>query len=132
AFLAYDPKNYVDGLLELVPDKHVGSVQSFLGKAGKSLRGWLLGTLQAMVTMGVLVSIALALLGVKAWLILGLVMFFCEFVPFLGPVIGAIPGIALGLTTDFQTGLEVLVLYTVLQQIEGNLVQPFFMKRAVK
>lgn len=132
AFLAYDPKTYVDGLLALVPEKHVDSVRTWLGRTGLSLRGWLTGTLAAMVSMGILVSVGLAILGVKAWLILGIVMFLCEFVPFLGPVVGAVPGIAVGLTVSFHTGLETLALYVVLQQIEGNVLQPYFMRRAVK
>ena len=131
AFLAYSPQTYVDGLLMLVPKPQEKNVAAFLVKAGKALQGWLLGTLAAMTSVAILIGGALAIMGVKAWLILGVIMFFCEFVPFLGPVLGAIPGVAFGLTVSFKMGLEVAIAYFVLQHVEGYVIQPLVMRRAI-
>ena len=71
-------------------------------------------------------------IGIPAALTLGLLAGFLDFVPFIGPIVAAIPAIVLALAGDPETALWVVGLYLVVQQIEGNIITPLFQKRAVE
>jgi len=57
-------------------------------------------------------------------LLLALVAGFTELIPVIGPIIGAIPAVIVGLTTSLPMGLVVAGLYIVIQQIENNFLVP--------
>jgi predicted PurR-regulated permease PerM len=54
-----------------------------------------------------------------------------EFVPIVGPVIGAIPALLLASTQDWHTVVWTLAVFVVVQQIESNLIMPLVAGRAV-
>lgn len=68
----------------------------------------------------------LGLFGFEVRFILLLAVFagIMEFIPVIGPVVGAVPAILIGLFDSPSTALAVLVLYLVIQQLEGNLLVP--------
>lgn len=131
-YIAAQPQMYRNGLLLLVP----GSVRAVAGDAleasGRALRMWLGGQLVAMLVVGALTGLGLWLLGVPAAFALALIAFLFDFVPIVGPIVAAIPGILLGFTVSPQIGLATAALYLVIQQIEGNLLQPLIQQRAVE
>lgn len=131
-FLAAAPRVYVNGLVRLVPRRHVKPTVILLKRIGVTLRSWTLGTLVSMAIIGVLTGLGLMLVGVDTWLVLGVLAFFGEFVPFLGPILTAIPGLAVGFSLSPTMGMWVLGVYLAVQQLENHLVQPFVMKRAVR
>ncbi|XSG75116.1 AI-2E family transporter [Herpetosiphon llansteffanensis] len=57
-------------------------------------------------------------------LLLALVAGFTELIPVIGPIIGAIPAIIVGLTTSLPMGLVIAGLYILIQQIENNFLVP--------
>jgi len=57
-------------------------------------------------------------------LLLSIIAGVTEFVPVLGPTIGAIPGVLIGLSISPLTGLAMLALYVVVQQLENSLLVP--------
>jgi predicted PurR-regulated permease PerM len=54
-----------------------------------------------------------------------------EIIPYLGPIISAIPAIILGFFVSPLTGLLVLVFYILIQQLENHVMVPQIMKKAV-
>jgi len=54
-----------------------------------------------------------------------------DFVPIVGPIFGAVPAVLLGFSISPTTALWVIALYLLIQQIEGNVVQPIVQRRAV-
>lgn len=131
-YLAAQPGLYRTGLLKLVPPRAREAVGDAVDASGRALRLWLGGQLMAMLMVGVLTGLGLWLLGVPAAFALALVAFFLDFVPIVGPIIAAIPGILLGFTVSPQVGLLTLALYLVIQQLEGNVLQPLIQQRAVE
>src|SRR2546423_10141109 len=55
-----------------------------------------------------------------------------ELVPFVGPILGALPPIIVALFQDPLTALWVTVLFVALQQIEGHVVAPNVFGRALR
>lgn len=86
----------------------------------KFIRGHLL--VASMV--GVLTSLGLALVGVKFYLLLGIIAGIADLIPYFGPIIGAIPAVGLALLNSSQQALYVLLVMVVVQQVENNLLSP--------
>jgi predicted PurR-regulated permease PerM len=130
-YLAADPGLYQRGLLRLVPPSGRQRTAAALQASGRALKRWLLGQLLAMVCVGLITGIGLWLLDVPLALSLGLIAGLLEFVPFIGPILAAIPALLVAFTQDGWTPLYVLLLYLGIQQIEGNVLMPVIQKWAV-
>jgi predicted PurR-regulated permease PerM len=131
-YLAAQPALYRTGIIKLVPPKARGIAAQAMDDSDRALRLWLRGQLVSMVIVGVLTGIGLWLIGVPSALALGLFAFILEFVPFVGPIVSAIPALVLALAMGPETALWVAALYVGIQQIEGNIVQPVVQERAVE
>lgn len=130
-YFAAQPGVYRRGLLLLAPIKSRPRLAEALDESGKALRFWLGGQLVAMVVTGLLVGVSMWLLEVPAPIALGLIAGLLDFVPLVGPLIAAIPALLLAFTVSPQTALFVLIAYTIIQQIEGNILQPLVQQQAV-
>ncbi|HYD89004.1 MAG TPA: AI-2E family transporter [Vitreimonas sp.] len=130
-FFTVNPNAYVDGALTLAPKQHRDNIREALGASAHALRRWLLGTLLSMAFIAVTVSIGLWALGVPAFLALGLLCGLAQFVPLIGPILAAVPGVLLALTVGPQTALWATLLYFITAQVEANLLTPMIQQRAV-
>ena len=126
--LAIEPKSYRDGTLLLVPRPGRENARRAVNATGKALRGWLAAQLISMLVIGVLTGVGLWIVGVPSALGLGLFAGMAQFVPVVGPVVSAIPGLMISATTDWNTFLWAAAVYIGVQQIEGNLITPFVQK----
>lgn len=131
-YLCVDPHTYVRGLVSLVPYEGRERFESALYDVGHDLRRWILGTVINMIIIGVLTTIGLLFLGIPAALVLGLIALLLEFIPFYGPILSAVPAVAVALLTSAESALWVIILYTVIQQGEGHLLQPLVMRGTVR
>ncbi len=130
-YLAAQPKLYRSGIIKLVPEGARARVGQALDDSWTSLRLWLLGRLVSMTIVGLLTGIGLWLIGIPGALALAVVAFILEFIPFIGPIVSAIPAMLLALAFDPTKALWVAGLYLLIQQLEGNLVEPLVQQRAV-
>jgi predicted PurR-regulated permease PerM len=131
-FLAAQPHFYKVGATKLVPEGKRGLVSDAMDDSEVALRLWLKGQLIAMLVVGTLTGLGLWWLGVPSALVLGLIAGLLEFVPFAGPVIAAIPAILLALAVSPDLALWVAILYIVVQQLEGYVLQPLVQQYAVE
>lgn len=95
------------------------------------LGGWARGQLTLMVLVGVSNYIGLMILGIPFALPLAILAGLLEIVPYLGPVIAAIPGIIIGLSISPLMGLAVAALAFLIQQLENYLFVPKVMEKSV-
>jgi len=130
-YFAAQPQLYRDGLLRLVPAGARGRIGEAMEEAGASLRKWLVGTGLAMIGMGALIAVGAALLGLPAPLALGLLAGLAEFVPIVGAIVSAIPGLLLAGTQGSQTVIWTLVFYVAAHQFEGHVLIPLIQRRVV-
>ncbi|MRX50734.1 AI-2E family transporter [Paracoccus sp. S-4012] len=130
-YLAINPRLYLEGFLLLVPQERQEKWRDTLETVGNALRLWLLGQLAAMALIGTVTSLGLWLLGIPSALALGVFAGLFEFVPYVGPVLSAIPAIIVGLGQGVDTALWVLLFYVVIQQAEGILITPLIQQRSV-
>jgi predicted PurR-regulated permease PerM len=130
-YLAGNPEIYRNGFLKLIPEGARERVGGVIDASARALRLWLLGQLITMVIVGVLTGIGLWLIGVPAPLALGLLAGLLEFIPYIGPILAAIPGILIALTVGFDVALYALAVYVVVQQIESNAVVPLVTRQVL-
>lgn len=130
-YIAISPSLYRNGLIKLFPLPHQDRVAATMDDAGEALRLWLGGQLLAMVMVGILIGVGLAIVGVPSALALGLIAGVTEFIPIIGPVIGAIPAILLASTESWHAVLWTIAVFVVVQQIESNIIMPLVAGRAV-
>lgn len=131
-FLALDPKSYRDGVLALIPHEVRGDGREALDTSGRALKKWLAGTLVSMVAIMVMIGAGLWALGVPAALALALIAGLAQFVPFIGPLLSALPAILLAFTVSPATAGWVALLYFAASTIEANILYPLIQKRAVQ
>jgi len=130
-FIAVSPRPYRAGLLQLAPASIRDRLDDALKESESALKRWLGGTLISMFAMIVMVSVSLMLLGVPAYFALGLIAGLAQFVPLIGPIVAALPGVLLALTVDPMTALWTGLVYFVASQLEANLLYPIIQQKAV-
>lgn len=130
-YFAAQPDLYRNGLLRLVPPSSRGRVGEAMEEAGASLRKWLVGTGLAMLGMGVLIAVGAALLGLPAPLALGLLAGLAEFVPIVGAILSAVPGLLLASTQGPHVVVWTLAFYVAAHQFEGHVLIPLIQRRVV-
>ena len=128
-YIGINPGMYRNGILHLVPHEKRPRAGEVLSELTETLRGWLLARLMAVVIIGAITAIGLMALKVKAALALGLIAGLLEFIPFFGPILSAIPAIAIAMIDSPQKALYVMILYILIQQLEGNVVTPLLLKK---
>ena len=72
-----------------------------------------------------------ALAAVDAAVALGVIAGVLEFVPTIGPILSAVPGIAMGFLDSPEKALWVALTYLIIQQLEGHLLIPMLMKEGM-
>ena len=131
-YLAASPGPVVNWIVRLFPPDRRGRAREMLSKCRENLLSWFKGQLISMLIIGVLSTIALWLIGIPGAVILGIFSGVLEFVPYVGPILSAVPPALLGLFLGNPIdGLYVIVAYLLIQQIESNIVTPLVMRRAV-
>ncbi|HYH23665.1 MAG TPA: AI-2E family transporter [Azospirillum sp.] len=130
-YVAATPEVYRRGLVLLVPPAGQKRAYEVLDTLGDTLWKWLIGQFIAMAIVGALTTAGLMLLGIPAALGLGILAMVLEFIPFIGPILAAMPALLIAFTLDPRTALWVGLLYLAIQQAEGQLVTPLVQKRIV-
>lgn len=129
-FFAVDADLYKRGVLLLVPNHKKERIREVMDASGQALWKWLMARLVAMVFVGVSVAVGLWIVGVPLALTLGLLAGLFDFVPIVGPLAAAVPGILLGLTDGPATAFYAALVYLGVQQLEGNLITPLAQQKA--
>ena len=130
-YLAAAPGIYTRGIVRLFPKQRRPRIAEVLEVVGATLRRWLIGRGILMVTNGVLTAIGLWLLGIPLALTLGLIAGLLNFVPNIGPLIAGVPAVLIAWTVGPTSALYVLLLYVVLQSLDGYVFTPLVQQRTV-
>lgn len=130
-YFAVDPKAYRHGFLLLLPAAARDKVGRALDASGRALRNWLAGQLVSMVAVGILTTVGLWIAGVPLAIPLGILSMILDFVPFIGPLLAAIPGILVAFSQGPEVAVYAALVYFGVQFVEGNVLMPMAQKWAV-
>ena len=130
-YLALQPGLYMRGIERLFPKDQGERVTRALGASGRALQLYLLGQLFTMTVVGTLVGVGLTIVGIPSAAALGVIVGLMNFIPLIGPFIGAVPGVLLAFTQGPDAALAAVIVYFVAQQLEGNVLTPLVQRWAV-
>lgn len=130
-FIASDPGVYRRGLLHLVPREADEAVSAALDEASRGLSGWMVGQAISSLVVAALTWCGLTLLGLPASGGLGLIAGLLDVIPMIGPIIAGVPAVLLAFTVSPATALWTVGLFLLIQQLQGNILQPMIQRHAV-
>lgn len=130
-YLATQEKGVKIFLVSLTPVEHRHYLSDLANRVQIKIGGWVRGQLLLMLIVGVLTYIGLSVLGVKYALVLALIAALFEIIPYMGPILAAIPAVILAFIQSPILALMVIVLFIIINQIENYIIVPQVMKRTV-
>ena len=130
-YLCFTPQYYIDGFLRLVPFGWRGRGRQVFQCLNYILERWLIGRFVGMLVVSILTFLGLLFLGVTLPLGLAVLAGLLTFIPYLGPIISAVPAILLGYTQSSSTAFYVILLYLIIQVIESYVITPLIQQKEV-
>ncbi len=131
-YFAADPHTYVRLAARIAPEDQRGDTKLMLYQTGDLLRRWLIGQGISMAVIGGVTYAGLLILNVPIAFGLALFAGLAGFLPYLGPIIGAVPMVLVAGGESFNLALWVIGLYAIVQFMESYLLTPLIQARAVK
>ena len=123
-YLLANVRNIKASYLMAAPKRYRRDAAELWESEGLSLSRYLSGLGLDMAIQGVISTVGLFLLGVPYALLLGTWVSLTAVIPYLGAWLGAIPAVIVALTISPGKAVLTALLYLIIQQIEGNVLQP--------
>ncbi|CAA9385082.1 MAG: hypothetical protein AVDCRST_MAG74-640 [uncultured Pyrinomonadaceae bacterium] len=130
-YFAFNPKLYREGIVNLVPEYKEKRAREILSTVGYTLQRFLLGISGSMLINGTLTFLGLWFLEVPFAIPLGILAGLLTFIPNIGPFIAGTPAVLIAFSQSPAQALYVLVLYLVVQNLDGFVISPLIQQRAV-
>lgn len=115
----------------LVPKQYEAEALHLVNRSQRKIGLWLIGQLIISAIVFTVTFIALSILGIKFALVLAILAGFFELIPYIGPIISAIPAIFFAFLQSPTLALVVLVMYVFLQKLEGYVLVPKIMEKTI-
>ena len=130
-YLAVQEDGVADVLRIITPKEYEPYVLGLWGRSQRKIGRWLQGQLLLGVIIGIIVFIALTILQVQYAFALAVLSALFEIIPYFGPILAAMPAIAVATIQEPFLGLLVAGIYVVVQQMENHLIYPQVMRKTV-
>lgn len=122
----------IENFLRLVsPLKYESYIIDLWERSQRKLGRWVRAQLLLGVLVGVMIFIGLTILAVERALFYAVFVGIFELIPVVGPILGAIPAVVAAFLISPLKGILVIALYTIVQQVESNVIVPVVMRRAI-
>ncbi|RPK92123.1 MULTISPECIES: AI-2E family transporter [Streptomyces] len=132
-FLLYDGRRIWEWSLKLVPAAARPGVAGAGPRAWRTLTAYVRGTVLVALIDAIFIGFGLYVLNVPLAVPLAVFIFLFAFIPLVGAVVSGALAVVVALVTEgVWTALWALVVVLAVQQIEGHILQPFILGRAVR
>jgi putative heme transporter len=119
--------------VRMTPRRHRGAVDASGRRAWSVLSGYLAGSAIDGLIEAAIVGVALLIIGVPLVLPLMVLTFVAAFFPLIGAVFAGVIAVLVALVSEgWLAALVVGIVFILIQQLEGNLLAPFVLGRAVR
>lgn len=131
-YMLADSRTLIRNLVRLLPqpwdERMAAQVAPISSRIGSYIRGRILVS----AILGVVITTTLKLLGLSDFAIgLGAIAGVTNLIPFLGPVLGAIPALVVAISISWWTTLWVLLLFVIIQNLETYVLDPLLVGSSV-
>jgi predicted PurR-regulated permease PerM len=111
-------------VLQTLPEKQRVNGTKILKDMDIALSSYIQGQILVSVLVGTMLYIGYLIIGIDYSLILAIVAMFTNVIPFLGPILGVVPALIVGIVDSPAMVIKVLIVMVIAQQIEGNIISP--------
>lgn len=130
-YILVDSWRIREAALHLFPRKHRARADEASREVTVKVSAWLGGQLLLAAVIGTTSAIGLWALGVPFFYVLALISAIGEMIPVVGPILSAIPALAVASTVSFKTVIFVAIFFVLQQQLENHILVPKIMSRQV-
>lgn len=130
-YLLVEADQLRNSILQLFPRARRATVAAASADITLKVSAWLGGQLLLGAIIGATSAIGLWLMGIPFFYVLALISAIGEMIPVVGPVLAAIPAVAVAATVSVEKAVLVLVFFVIQQQIENHVLVPKIMERQV-
>jgi predicted PurR-regulated permease PerM len=130
-YLLADGSRVTNWLRRNMPQRQQGRTRFLLDTLQRIIGGYIRGQLLLCSLIGLLVGVGMQVIGVPFALLLGVLAFILEFIPVLGTLVSGAICVLLALTKGWIFALIVLVYFVVVHVIEGDVVGPRIVGKAI-
>lgn len=120
-----------DYFKKFIPRKYRPQTSKLVYAIDKSLGNYIRGQLIVSLFVSLATWIVFQFLNINYALLLAIIMGITNLIPYFGPIIGAVPVVAIALTTSLELVIFVLIAIFVIQVIEGNLLSPYIVGKSI-
>lgn len=132
-FTLMNPRPIFGAIFLIVPERHHAKTLTILQRVGSFVPTWAFATLLAMLTVGLLVFLLMwPFFGFGDALVLGLIAGVFEAIPYIGPMLSAVPALLFALAEGGRTPFWVLLAYFTVQVLENNVIGPLIMAHSLR
>jgi predicted PurR-regulated permease PerM len=130
-YIAFEPRLYERGISWMLPQGRREEFHLTADRMAFTLRRLMAGRLVGMAFEGVFIFLALAIGGVPLAALLGIITGLLAFIPNIGAIVSGILMVLVGFSGGTEMGVYTIIVYFVVQNIDGNIVVPLIARRTV-
>ena len=130
-FMVVDRQAFRKGFRSLFPSKYGEYISQKMHEVQAKIGAWTRGQLSLSLIMFLLSFIGLLIIGMKYATTLAIVVAVGEFLPYVGPLLFLLFSFPIALNISVFMVVKLLILYGILQFLEGNIIVPLVMEKAV-
>jgi predicted PurR-regulated permease PerM len=130
-FLSMEEKGIEKTLSLLFPKKYEAVVLSIWDKCQKKVAGWFGSRILACFLVGLMTFLACKILAVKYAISFGLLAAITNIIPIIGPLLAGVIMVLFTLLTSWTKAIFLLIIFILIQQIEGNIITPLLTKKFI-
>ncbi|SFM24527.1 Predicted PurR-regulated permease PerM [Paenibacillus sp. 1_12] len=131
-YLLKEGKRLPDYILSFLPNSFRNQTFEVMSEMNHQISTYIRGQIIVSFCIGFLLYIGYLIIGLKYSLILAIIAAFTSVVPYLGPAIAITPALIVAAVTSPVMLLKMIVIWTIVQLIEGKFISPQIMGKTLK
>ena len=132
-YMAAGSKSLIRGLVSFFPQPWDQRLEAQVLPISRRMGGYVQGRVLVSLILGVVITLALRVLGLSEFaLALGTIAAFTNVIPFVGPVLGAVPALIVAIPQGGLTFVWVLLLFVIIQNLESYVLDPLLVGNTVR
>jgi predicted PurR-regulated permease PerM len=126
-------ESLIKGLVSLFPYPWNERLEAQVKPVTQRMGGYIQGRVLVSAILGIAISVGLTVLGLSEFSLgLGVIAGFTNLIPFLGPILGAVPALLVAIAQGGLTFFWVLLLFAIIQNLETYVLDPLLVGSSVK
>jgi predicted PurR-regulated permease PerM len=131
-YILHDESRVKEGVLHVLPQQMRPDVRCMARLIDDVLSAYIRGQLLLVLFVGGMATLSMFIIGVPFAVVLGIVAGMFEVLPYVGPILGAIPAVLVALLSDPISAVWVAVSFFAIQQVENLILVPRIAGESVK